>query len=91
MRPNTERPITCTHGTNRLVQAQRDAILAAAERGLARRSPARPVIERWDGRAAERIARVVSDGERFELDGGAAVQPREPRRAVAIPQPLGAS
>jgi len=90
VRPNTERPITCTHGTNRLVQAQRDAILAAAERGLARRSPARPVIERWDGRAAERIARVVCDGERFELDGGVAAQPHEPRRAVAIPQPLGA-
>src|SRR5439155_7704146 len=49
VRPNTERPITCTHGTNRLVQPQRDAILAAAERALGRRSPARPVIERWDG------------------------------------------
>jgi UDP-N-acetylglucosamine 2-epimerase (non-hydrolysing) len=88
-RPNTERPITCTHGTNRLVQAQRDAILAAAERALARHSPARPVIERWDGRAAERIARVVCDGERFELDG-AAVRAPLPRPAVAIPQQLGA-
>src|SRR5205823_4007239 len=55
VRPNTERPITCTHGTNRLVQPQRDAILAAAERALGRRSPARPVIERWDGQAAARI------------------------------------
>ena len=91
VRPNTERPITCTHGTNRLVQAQRDAILAAAERGLARRSPARPVLERWDGQAAQRIAQVVCDGERFELDGGTATPPREARRAVAIPQPLGAA
>jgi UDP-N-acetylglucosamine 2-epimerase (non-hydrolysing) len=90
VRPNTERPITCTHGTNRLVQAQRDAILAAAERGLARRSPARPVIERWDGQAAERIARVVCDGEGFELDGAVAAPAHAPRRAVAIPQPLGA-
>jgi len=89
VRPNTDRPITCTHGTNRLVQAQCDPILAAAERALARRSPARPLIERWDGKAAERIARVVCDGERFALDGGPAAQPqREPRRAVAIPQPL---
>src|SRR5207249_8682166 len=86
VRPNTERPITCTHGTNRLVQAQRDAILAAAERALARRSPARPVIDRWDGKAAERIARVVCDGERFEVDGAAAGPAA--RRAVAIPQPL---
>jgi len=90
VRPNTERPITCTHGTNRLVQAQRDAILAAAERGLARHSPARPVIERWDGQAAERIARVVCEGERFELDGAVAAPAHAARRAVAIPQPLGA-
>ena len=89
LRPNTDRPITCTHGTNRLVQARCDAILAAVERALARRSPARPVIERWDGKAAERIARVICDGERFGLDGGPAAQPqREPRRAMAIPQPL---
>src|ERR1051325_928657 len=91
VRPSTERPITCTHGTNRLVLAKRDAILAAAERALARRSPARPVIERWDGRAAERIARVVCDDERFELDAPlAATSSHPPRRAVAIPQPLGA-
>src|SRR5206468_6378634 len=82
VRPNTERPITCTHGTNRLVQPQRDAILAAAERGLRRRSPARPIIERWDGRAAERIAQVVCDGERFELDAPDAAS-RTPRHAVA--------
>ncbi len=89
VRPNTERPITCTHGTNRLVQPRRDAIVAAAERGLRRRSPARPIIERWDGRAAERIAQVVCDGERFELDAPDAAS-RTPRHAVAIPQPLGA-
>jgi UDP-N-acetylglucosamine 2-epimerase (non-hydrolysing) len=89
VRPDTDRPITCTHGTNRLVQPRCEPILAAAERALARRSPARPVIERWDGKAAERIARVICDGERFELDGGPAAQlQREPRRAAAIPQPL---
>jgi len=91
VRPNTERPITCTHGTNRLVQPQRDAILAAAERALGRRSPARPVIERWDGQAAERIAQVVCDGERFELDSAVAAPAHVARRGVAIPQPLGAS
>src|SRR5437867_3018505 len=80
VRPNTERPITCTHGTNRLVQPQRDAILAAAERALGRRSPARPVIERWDGQAAERIAQVVCDGERFELDGALAAPAHVARR-----------
>jgi len=89
VRPNTERPITCTHGTNRLVLPQRGAILAAAERALARRSPARPLIERWDGHAAERIARVVCDDECFDPNEGTALPPA-PRRAVAMPQPLGA-
>jgi UDP-N-acetylglucosamine 2-epimerase (non-hydrolysing) len=89
VRPSTDRPITCTHGTNRLVLPKRDAILAAAERALARRSPARPVIERLDGRAAERIARVVCEDERFELDVPLAAS-HTPRRAGAIPQPLGA-
>src|SRR6266550_2640815 len=55
VRPNTERPITVEQGTNRLVAPTRDAILAAARNGRARgRGPA-PQIERWDGRAAERI------------------------------------
>jgi UDP-N-acetylglucosamine 2-epimerase (non-hydrolysing) len=91
VRPNTERPITCTHGTNRLVLPRRDALLAAAERALGRRSPARPVIERWDGRAAERIAAAVCDEERFEVDAAAASPPQMARRGVAIPVPLGAS
>jgi len=83
VRPNTERPITCLHGTNRLVAPRRDAILAAA-RAAARGSPARPVVERWDGRAAERIVRVICDGERFDLDDA-------PNRAVAISEPRGAA
>src|SRR5207302_4849010 len=76
LRPNTERPITCTQGTNRLVLPQRGAILAAAERALALRSPARPLIERWDGHAAERIARVVCDDESFDLNEGRAEERR---------------
>ena len=59
VRPSTERPITCTEGTNRLVRAERVSILAAAGKALAAgRQPARP-IERWDGHAAERILEVV--------------------------------
>lgn len=89
VRPNTERPITCTHGTNRLVAAKREAIVRAAETALARPSPARPVIERWDGRAAERIAQVVCGQERFDVEAGLVASP--PRRGLAFPQPLEAS
>ncbi|PYO40587.1 MAG: UDP-N-acetylglucosamine 2-epimerase (non-hydrolyzing) [Gemmatimonadetes bacterium] len=91
VRPNTERPITCTHGTNRLVLPRGDSVLAGAERALGRRSPARPVIERWDGKAAERIVAVVCDDARFDVDGAAASPPQVARRAAAIPVPLGAS
>ena len=87
VRPNTERPVTCTHGTNRLVAPRRDVLLGAVERAVARRSPARPLIERWDGHAAERIVRVLCDGE---LDAAAPL-PHPPRRARALPQPLAAS
>jgi len=90
VRANTERPVTCLHGTNRLVAPRCEAILAAAARARGRRSPARPLIERWDGRTAERIARVVCDGVRYDADeaeSSAAAAPRQARRAVALPQP----
>jgi UDP-N-acetylglucosamine 2-epimerase (non-hydrolysing) len=65
VRPSTERPITCTQGTNRLVAARREAILTAAHE-VAAAGPRRAVtIERWDGHAAERIAEVLVDGARY--------------------------
>jgi UDP-N-acetylglucosamine 2-epimerase (non-hydrolysing) len=61
VRSTTERPITITHGTNRLVASNRQAILDAVN-DLAQRpdQPPQP-IELWDGNAAERIARVLLD------------------------------
>jgi UDP-N-acetylglucosamine 2-epimerase (non-hydrolysing) len=59
VRPNTERPITCEQGTNRLVPPSRAAILDAAHEALDVRRAAPPVIERWDGKTAERIADVL--------------------------------
>lgn len=63
VRPNTERPITCTEGTNRLVAPKRQELLQAV-REVSRRS-APPTIERWDGFAARRIAAVLCDQARF--------------------------
>jgi UDP-N-acetylglucosamine 2-epimerase (non-hydrolysing) len=65
VRPNTERPITCTHGTNRLVAPERAAILAAARAARSAAASHRP-IERWDGKTAERIVAVLCDGARFD-------------------------
>jgi UDP-N-acetylglucosamine 2-epimerase (non-hydrolysing) len=58
-RPNTERPVTITHGTNRLVASTAEAIAAAVDEELAapRRAYERP--ELWDGAAAERIAALL--------------------------------
>src|SRR5213593_2277679 len=53
VRPTTERPITCSQGTNRLVAARREAIEQAAAELWGRRRIPPPAIERWDGRAAE--------------------------------------
>ncbi|HET8712379.1 MAG TPA: UDP-N-acetylglucosamine 2-epimerase (non-hydrolyzing) [Gemmatimonadales bacterium] len=60
VRENTERPITCTEGTNRLVAARSETIGAAVRAvvGTRRRQP--PTIELWDGRTAQRIAEVVA-------------------------------
>jgi UDP-N-acetylglucosamine 2-epimerase (non-hydrolysing) len=61
MRPNTERPITITEGTNRLVPSQPDVLAAAVEAavmpGLKYRESHVP--ERWDGKSAARIVEVL--------------------------------
>lgn len=56
LRENTERPITITNGTNRLVGTDPDAVVAAAETALA--TPAEPMHPPlWDGAAGPRIAK----------------------------------
>ena len=56
LRENTERPITVEQGTNTLVGRDIDAIRREAGEILAGRGKHGRVPERWDGRAAERIA-----------------------------------
>ena len=66
LRHNTERPITCSAGTNELVAPVGAAMLNGARRALGRTGPrVRPVIEKWDGRAAERIAEVLCEGVQY--------------------------
>jgi UDP-N-acetylglucosamine 2-epimerase (non-hydrolysing) len=57
-RPNTERPVTITSGTNELVDSRREVLSSAIRRRLSQgRSDASPPPG-WDGKAAERIVDV---------------------------------
>ncbi|MEX5634521.1 non-hydrolyzing UDP-N-acetylglucosamine 2-epimerase [Parafrankia sp. FMc2] len=58
LRESTERPITVTEGTNRVVGCSPAAIVSAAVEWLdSPPPPRRPAL--WDGRAGERIAAVL--------------------------------
>lgn len=58
VRPNTERPITITEGTNRLVQPGYQTLLDAWNL-LQQTPPAKRCPALWDGKAAERIAEIL--------------------------------
>ena len=66
LRDNTERPITVTHGTNRIVGTDASAIRAEVEKILGGNGPEGTTPELWDGRAAARIADILESdqGER---------------------------
>jgi UDP-N-acetylglucosamine 2-epimerase (non-hydrolysing) len=60
LRPNTERPVTISAGTNRLVSPEElGPALDSALRGDLRRTGDGPPL--WDGHAGERIAAVLAD------------------------------
>jgi UDP-N-acetylglucosamine 2-epimerase (non-hydrolysing) len=65
VRQNTERSVTCTQGTNRLVPPTEAAVTAAAREALRQGKQTGASIERWDGRTAERIVGVLLDGEEY--------------------------
>lgn len=61
LRTSTERPITVSVGTNRVVGRRTDDIVAAAAHALSTAVTARPP-ELWDGHAAERVAAILLEG-----------------------------
>lgn len=59
LRDNTERPITMTEGTNRLIGSDPDRILPAAREALAAGDAEARLPALWDGCAGERIAAIL--------------------------------
>jgi UDP-N-acetylglucosamine 2-epimerase (non-hydrolysing) len=59
LRPNTERRVTITDGTNRLVPLTAERIVAEARAALSARTNGRRVPPLWDGQAAPRIAKIL--------------------------------
>ena len=61
LRKNTERPITCELGSNRLVGTDPGGIIAAFHHELANGHTPSRIPPFWDGQAAGRIARIILD------------------------------
>ena len=61
LRENTERPVTVTEGTNVVVGASPSRILAEAEKILSGSGKKGKRPELWDGRASERIVKVLKN------------------------------
>ena len=61
LRQNTERPITVTEGTNRIVGSDPEAITREALAALERPVPTARAPELWDGRTAARIVDAIEE------------------------------
>jgi UDP-N-acetylglucosamine 2-epimerase (non-hydrolysing) len=60
IRDNTERPVTVTVGTNRLVGTRPERVVAEAREALRHGGSGAKIPDRWDGQAAPRIAQVIA-------------------------------
>ena len=59
IRDNTERPVTVSQGTNRLIKANAEDIVREVQGALGRVGRPVPQIELWDGMAAGRIFEIL--------------------------------
>lgn len=61
LRENTERPVTVTHGTNRVIGTAPETIIQETVRVLENPRPALPAPPLWDGNASDRIVSILRE------------------------------
>jgi len=59
LRENTERPVTCTLGSNRLVGTKPKPIIVAFRDAMNNRNSTSQIPPLWDGHASERITKII--------------------------------
>jgi len=69
LRASTERPVTVSEGTNILVGSDPQTIRNSVEEILAGRGKTGAIPELWDGRASQRLAKVLIDNLRCAREG----------------------
>ncbi len=69
LRENTERPVTVTHGTNRIIGTRPEAILKEVRRTLFTTMPRAVTPPLWDGQASTRIVEVLAQAFTPQLVG----------------------
>ena len=82
LRENTERPITVTNGTNKIVGLDPEQICREADKLLAGNVKQGRPPKLWDGRAAERIVRILC--EHFQAAGEAYHRQKEPTMPTSV-------
>jgi len=90
LRYNTERPVTVTTGTNVLVGADTQQIVAQARRVLRGGVRSHAVPPLWDGRAAQRIVDLIVNGLTAASAELAAAGPESSASAAGPADPAGA-
>jgi UDP-N-acetylglucosamine 2-epimerase (non-hydrolysing) len=80
LRPNTERPVTVSLGTNTVVGEEIERVEPLVDEVLAGRYKAGQPIPGWDGHAAERVAAAL-----VEMYGGATPDQPSRRESEALP------
>jgi UDP-N-acetylglucosamine 2-epimerase (non-hydrolysing) len=63
LRENTERPVTVSSGTNKIVGTDTGTILREANKALDSPAPAASAIPLWDGHTAERIVDILAHAQ----------------------------